>query len=301
MAPDGETWFTAAWLTVPEVLHRPELQILLHGAGYDHRYWDWPLRPEKYSYVRWAAKRGIATLNIDRIGAGFSSRPAGAANTISAQAAVIGDIVAQLRQRGSGAGSFERIVLVGHSLGSVVAGWTAAATGDVDAVVLTGYLPVDHGGQVESRYLDTEFVPAVRAMPYLRGLVDDDYLASRPESRVQLMFRQGQFDPEILEVDSQIIGATSRGELTGGWTAGSRIIEGTVPTFVLVGQHDVLVLNPESDKDAYDAVRRLHGESPGNFEFAVLPETGHNLNLHLNAGQAYETFNRWLGRQAGMS
>jgi hypothetical protein len=71
VAPPGSawpTWHSAAWLTVPRDVHRAELQILVHGAGYDHRYWDWPADADRYSYVEWAASRGIATLNVDRIG-----------------------------------------------------------------------------------------------------------------------------------------------------------------------------------------------------------------------------------------
>jgi pimeloyl-ACP methyl ester carboxylesterase len=297
-APNGETWFTAAWLTVPGALRRPELQILLHGAGYDHRYWDWPFRPESYSYVKWAAEHGIATLNIDRIGSGSSSRPAGASNTVAAQAEVLDHVVADIRHGGSVLGAFDRIVLVGHSLGSVVAGYTATVRDDVDAVVLTGYLPVDHGNQVEDQFLDEAFVPAVDALPHLRGLVDEDYLAARPETREQLMFRAGQVDPAILEVDYQIRGATSRGELGGAWSAGSRILQATAPTLALVGQYDVLVLDPRTDADAFDAVRRLRAGCPKNFEFEVMPETGHNLNLHFNAFDTYQSLNRWLELQA---
>jgi hypothetical protein len=39
------TWHAAAWLTLPGELRRSELQVLVPGAGYDHRYWDWPLEP----------------------------------------------------------------------------------------------------------------------------------------------------------------------------------------------------------------------------------------------------------------
>jgi hypothetical protein len=71
----GQTWYAVAWLTVPEHMVRDELQILVHGATYDHRYWDWPLDPEQYSYVEWATERGYATLAIDRVGCGAGQLP----------------------------------------------------------------------------------------------------------------------------------------------------------------------------------------------------------------------------------
>lgn len=53
------------------------LQVLLHGGTYGVDYMDAGFEPETYSYVRHAAARGYATLNMDRIGAWnscFSSR-----------------------------------------------------------------------------------------------------------------------------------------------------------------------------------------------------------------------------------
>src|SRR6266542_2068842 len=91
------TWYTAGWLTLPGELRRDELQILVHGASYDHRYWDWPVQPEIYSYVSWATARGVATLNIDRVGSGMSSKPAGAENTVATQSHLLSQIVAEAR------------------------------------------------------------------------------------------------------------------------------------------------------------------------------------------------------------
>ena len=43
------------------------VQLLLHGATYDHTYWS--------AYARLAAARGFATLNLDRLGYGRSDHP----------------------------------------------------------------------------------------------------------------------------------------------------------------------------------------------------------------------------------
>jgi hypothetical protein len=71
------------------------------------------------------------------------------------------------------------VVLVGASLGSVVSGTTAATFGDVDALVLTAYLPVDGDPAFGTGLLDAAFEPPPTALPRLRGLVDDDYLVPR--------------------------------------------------------------------------------------------------------------------------
>ena len=41
---------------------RTPVQVLLHGGTYDHAYWDWPYRPDIYSYVQQATRQGFATL-----------------------------------------------------------------------------------------------------------------------------------------------------------------------------------------------------------------------------------------------
>lgn len=290
-------WHTAAWLTLPEGLRRSELQILVHGAGYDHRYWDWPADPEIYSYVDWAESRGRATLALDRIGAGLSSRPPGSDNTVLAQAEVLRQVVASARRGLPGAPPFERVVLVGHSLGSVVCGVEAASFGDVDALVLTGYLPVDHGSDVEERFIEEAFVPAVEGMPHLRGLVDDNYLASRPGNRGSIMYRSSTSDPGIIAVDEEMKDTTTRGELRAAWRVGPEILKVAVPTLVLVGEHDLVVMDHGRDRDCYDSVRHLETDCPANFECSVVPGVGHSLNLHRAARDAFDVIDHWLDRQ----
>jgi pimeloyl-ACP methyl ester carboxylesterase len=296
----GQTtpWYIAGWLTVPEEHRRNELQILLHGACYDHRYWDWPEQPETYSYVTWAKEHGLATLAIDRVGSGWSSHPPGLDNTIAAQSAVLELIVRAARTGFDGiAAGYEQIVLIGHSLGSLIAGYHAALANDVDSVVLTGYLPVDGPPESETKLLDGAFLPALEGLPYLRGLVDENYMTPFPEMREALMYRAGQADPDIIRVDEAIKGTTTRGELFGTAGAGPVVRISGVPTLVLVGQYDVLLMNHERDVDCNDASRRVSQLSPPHFTFSVVNETGHNLNLHRNARQTYELIGDWLDKR----
>src|SRR5690242_16002630 len=51
-------------------VHKKTIQVLIHGGTYDHNYWDFPVQPETYSYVRELTDAGYATLNIDRLGVG---------------------------------------------------------------------------------------------------------------------------------------------------------------------------------------------------------------------------------------
>jgi pimeloyl-ACP methyl ester carboxylesterase len=281
-------------LTVPDDPLRGELQILVHGAGYDHRYWDWPVETERYSYVEWAASRRIATLNIDRIGSGLSSKPPGVENPVSSQAEILRQIVAAARQGLLGGVGFSRVVLLGHSLGSVVTGYEAAQYGDVDAGVLTGYVPVDGTGQADDTFFETAFLRAADELPHLRGLVDDDYGAARGELREPLMYLAGHCDPALIQMDEEMKGTTTRGELRDAGAVGQMIRMGGVPTLVLVGQYDQLLIHPP-DRDCFDVIRRWADASPSHFAYRVVVDSAHNLNLHYNAHEAFDAIEGWLG------
>src|SRR5436189_4067306 len=57
--------------------NRP-LQVLVHGATYNHAYWDFPaVNGEGYSYARYMAARKYAVLALDLPGAGESDKPSG--------------------------------------------------------------------------------------------------------------------------------------------------------------------------------------------------------------------------------
>jgi pimeloyl-ACP methyl ester carboxylesterase len=303
-APAGAsspTWHSAAWLTVPDERRRDELQILVHGANYDHRYWDWPVDPGLYSYVRWAAARGIATLSIDRIGSGLSSHPPGRENTSEAQADVLRRLAAMARRGLPGVAGFARVVLIGHSLGSVVAGLAAANQAEIDALVLTGYRPGPAREVDLDTFWDHLFIPAMDAVPHLRGLIDEDYLTKRPGIREATMYHAGHFDPAIVAVDEEMKGTVTRGELSATPTAGDVIRNGTtVPTYLLIGQYDRSSYDATTERDAIEATPRYADISPANFEYGFVPETGHNLNLHYTAHEGYEMVERWLSAAKGV-
>ncbi|KAJ1029920.1 hypothetical protein NDA16_000836 [Ustilago loliicola] len=115
---------------------------LVHGIGFDASYWDYALSPE-YSLVKTAASWGYASFRYDRLGTGNSETPAGGFDVVRAQTevAILEGVLGKLRNGSEvGGRSWEKIVGVGHSYGSVQ---TQAVTKQspqlLDGVVLTGF------------------------------------------------------------------------------------------------------------------------------------------------------------------
>jgi pimeloyl-ACP methyl ester carboxylesterase len=295
-APAAATWPSwthAAWLTLP-ANPTGELQVLVHGAGGDHRYWDWPLVPETHSYVEWCAERGIATLNIDRIGCGSSTRPPADEVDLDAQASVLVRLVEQARHGLPGAPAFDRVVLVGHSMGSVVVGAAARQGAPADAVVLTGYLPVDGTVEMGDDLFDAAFDDASSGLPALLGLVEG-YLVSKDFGVDELLWWLATAPAANIAAEKQIKGPASRAELAAAAVAGPGLRQIAIPALAVIGEHDALLLDGAlGDADTHAPAERIRPQLPTSFTVTVVPGTGHMLNLHATAHQTFNVIRAWL-------
>jgi hypothetical protein len=123
------------------------VQVLLAGGSYNHHYWDPPYQPESYSYVRHMNDAGYTTFNIDRIGTGASSHPPGALVTIPSNAFIVHQLVQKLRAGQVVDQHFTKVVLVGHSLGTLIGMTEASRYHDIDGFIATGIM---HGVNLTS-------------------------------------------------------------------------------------------------------------------------------------------------------
>lgn len=128
------------------------LQILSHGIGFTRSYWDYS---SAYSYVDAALARGYATLAYDRLGSGVSrssSRMGGGdldpINELQAplEVALLSALTklartGSLSQQAGNNSTFDRVLHVGHSLGSisVYGAVNADPVGLSDGIALTGF------------------------------------------------------------------------------------------------------------------------------------------------------------------
>ena len=267
---------------------RLDVDVLVPGATYDRRYWDWPTNRARYSVVRRTLAAGRATLALDRIGSGASSYPPGSDVTMAADAATVHQVITWLRAHRP----VREVTLVGHSLGSGVAVTEAATYHDVDRLLLTGMLHSIGSGLAQAQ---RSFEPA--SVP---GSVAG-YLTTVPGTRAALFF-SASARPAVVAEDEARKGVVSATEFAdyGSMLAPpaanpSRLVR--VPVLLVAGQQDVLLCGGALDCTDAAAVRA--NETPyfpqaPSVTTLTVPGTGHDLALHPSAAATADAINGWI-------
>jgi len=267
------------------------VQILLSGATYTRSYWDWPVRPQTYSYVRALTAAGYATLDVDRIGQGSSDYPPAVAVTIASNAFVTHQLVGAMRQRG-----FAKVVLVGHSSGSGIALVEAARYADVDGVITSGFLngfAPGAGALFNAAIYPASQDPRLRA----RGL-PTGYLTTRPGTR-GIFDDLANTDADVLARDEATKGTTTLGELAGyvSVVTGDIARRVRVPVLSVEGEDDVFFC---ASPACPQARRQRAAYAPGvSFQLVVLPDAGHDLALERNAPTFFAIARHWADQFVG--
>jgi pimeloyl-ACP methyl ester carboxylesterase len=282
------------------------VQLLLHGATYDSSYWDFPYHPDQYSYVVAANRAGYSTLNIDRVGYGRSSQVLSVLLTGVAQAAVVHQIVGQLRAGTIGGTRYVRVITVGHSVGAGIAIIEAATYHDVEGVILTGAgHPQSLTSTVDAftRYTHPAFLD-----PQFAGSgVDPGYLTTVPGVRNAFFYSDTDVDPAVVAIDEATkdkISVTELGDVVAlGFTSPlSRLI--TAPTLLLDGSRDALFCAGLLASDCSSAAALKTDEAPffssqAELQTYVQAGAGHDVALSLNAADGYQAMLTWADAYVG--
>ncbi len=276
------------------------IELTIPGGTYGLIYWDFPYQPQTYSYVQAANAAGYSVFNMDRIGTGLSSHPDLSLFDVTMQtnAFVIHEIVQDLRNGSIGNQSFAQIILVAHSLGSADAWLEAGTYHDVDGVVITGlvhHLNATNLAAVLASFYPIAFDPRFDNSHYGAG-----YLTTQPDTRGKDFYYLPNVDPNVLAIDEATKETATDGETsTFPTTFASNIAaQVLVPVFVVVGQQDALVCGLDAT-DCSSASSVLQAEAPyyspqAQLQAAVIPGSGHDLNLHTTAPLFFATVNAWL-------
>ncbi len=273
------------------------VQVLISGATYGPSTWDLPYQPERYSYVRAMNEAGIATLNVTRLGMAASSHPDSSEVNTPSQIFIFGQLIDALRGGRFGV-AFDKVAIVGHSYGGVIAyGVGNRYAGKVDGVIIAG--------------LQHEFDPA-----FLREFwgnlhpaneeggrfanLDSGYLTSRPGQR-HTFYRQDQVDPKIIEMDEATKETFTRDD---GRTFPPVMGESdgiTAPVLDAIGEYDAwfCAFQPCSAPDGTPSRSRQWFDNTSCFEQYVLPEAGHDINVHYTSRQWFAAAGEWTQRMVG--
>ncbi len=298
-ASSSKVYRVAGWACWQGSAAKKPVEVLVAGFTYDHTYWDFPYAYPAYSYVQAAVAAGYVTFAIDPLGTGHSSYPDSTLLTASTHVYALHQVIAHVKAEFPGV----PVISAGHSAGSGTIIQEAASYADVNGLIVTGLLhaPQPVGAQLFASFYPADVDPAFQSL----GL-DPGYLTTEPGTRGPDFYDIADADPLTIAQDEQSKSTGSSLELSTGDTAllASTSQSLKVPVLLAVGQLDNSFCNPALGLSCADPATVLAREAADYSagacpEAYVLPLSGHDLNLHLNATQWYAAANSWMFRHAG--
>ncbi len=279
---DGNSYTIAGFLYYNGNFRNRPLQVLVHGGTYNHKYWDVPVvNDHSYSYARFMAEEGYALLAIDQLGTGESSKPDGDFVTLNETALSLHQVLAQMRSGDNPLGyAFQKIILVGHSFGSINSILVQGTYHDADALVVTALGHVPHELPIPS-----ELITALAQFPYF---------TLPPEARSALFYNAAVADPDVIAYDNlNLADLLTRGQLFTTFAAvfnpaADHVGEVTGPVLVQLGEHDALWPSSFAGGEA------AFWTSASSVTVESLPEVGHSFNTHLDNKRGWQLIDQWI-------
>ncbi|WP_367135681.1 alpha/beta hydrolase [Saccharothrix sp. HUAS TT1] len=270
------------------------VQVLIPGGTYNSSYWDISYSPATRSYRQAMNRAGIATLAVDRLGTGRSSRPLSALVTATTQAQAVHQVVRAVRPR------FGKVVVGGHSIGSAMAMIEAGLHHDVDGVLVTGF---------------THRMNLVTVVPVLAGMIpaaldprldrfglDLGYLTTAPGTRFGAFHSPGPRVPGAIDADEAAKDVFAASEAVDTIALNNVVIPFTrlidVPVMVAVGRGDTHFCGSPLGSDCASAEALRASEAPffsgaARLHTYVLDGYGHAINYAPNAPDLHAAVVAW--------
>jgi pimeloyl-ACP methyl ester carboxylesterase len=269
------------------------------GYTYGRHYWDFPYRPDKYSYVRAAVEAGYTTLSLDRIGTGVSSHPPAAILTLDTHVAALAAVVTALREGRVADTVPNRIVTVGHSLGSaIVAAHAVSATLDtdvepVDGSILTGFSHLPLPG--------TPFFFALATWPAREARngerLPSGYRTTIPGTR-RTLYAPGPVERHVLAADERLKETTvNLREVVGRslpLVYRTRLLKG--PLLIITGSRDTVVCG----RPGWMRLERRFFGPHADVSIVSVDGFGHCLNTSPQATRAFSSMIGWCHSRVGV-
>jgi pimeloyl-ACP methyl ester carboxylesterase len=270
------------------------LHVLISGATYGSLAWDFPYQPERYSYVRALTGAGVATLNVDRLGMGASSHPDSSDVNIDSHIFIYHQLIRAARSGGFGP-AFDKVVIVGHSYGSVIAyGVGNRYPGEVDGVIIAG--------------LQHEFDPAFLREFWANlhpaneeggrfAALDSGYLTSRPGQR-HLYYRGEDADPQVIAIDEATKETFTMPDARTFPPVMAESKGIRAPVLDVIGEYDRWFCAGQSCAGPGSTASRSRGSYADDicFEQFVIPGAGHDVNVHYGSHRWFAVAAEWTNR-----
>ena len=214
---------------------------------------------------------------------------------------VLSQLMADLKTGAYGGQAFQKVILVGHSIGSaiVIDEASDSTLARPNGVILSGFL--HFLDEAKLTLFLTDLHPALLDPdPRLNHLLPG-YLTTVPGTRGQIFYDLSNADPNVLAEDEATKEPVAESEVVTTFTTIapttiSQLIN--VPVLEAVGQFDNLFCLGAFNCTNTSAV--LNNEAPffspaAQLQVIVIPQAGHDLNLQKNAATAwYPQVTQWL-------
>ena len=261
---------------------------------------DFPYKPETYSYVRAAVRAGHATFNLSRIGIGESSRPPGVDVDVDANAYVIHQVIEALRKNEVFTSDFGPLVTVGHSMGSIMAiAHAVDYPDDVDGVILTGILHNTNPEYTEQIRDGSSL--AIFDPRFAWKLLDFTYFTSKTGMRENLFYHTSNADSEVIAVDEETKETLTLGEIISVANFDrNRTLQIQVPTLMVNGDKDFTSCGGDIDcidNNSVITYEKQFFSNAAGIEIYLPNNTGHVINLHPSAPESYRIMLDWVDRR----
>lgn len=263
------------------------VQVLIPGGTYDRTYWDVGFEPSTHSFTQAQNNAGFATLALDRLGTGLSSKPLSTFVTASTQASAVHQVITTLKPR------FSKVIVAGHSIGSAMAMIEAGTYRDVDGVLVTGF---------------THKMNYITVVPVLANMIpaglDAGYLTTMPDTRYNAFHKPGPLVPGAISFDESTKDVFAATEAVDTILLDTVIIPISrninVPVLIVVGNdtHFCSAGLPlmGSDCSSPEALKADEGQffpSVPRLDTYVLNGYGHSINYAPNAPDYHAVVTSW--------
>jgi len=279
------------------------VQVLVPGATYTSVYWDPTLTPETRSFRLAMNRSGYATLTLDRLGTGASSKPPSVLLTAFTEAGVVHQVIQAIRH-GEVGPRFDKVILGGHSLGSAITVLEAGTYHDVDGVLITGL--AHHINPTGALIVFGSFIPVPLDSVMSKKGLDPTYLTTRAGTRYEAFHGPGPDIPEVAAYDEATKDVVAPGELLDA-AALTTVLPYTMlitaPVLVVLGGGDGGLCGPLAT-DCSSSASLLKSEAAyysaaAKLRTYVLPNYGHSINYAPNAPEYHQALVRWADSMVG--